>query len=177
MFRSESFPVVIKRIVLFAAVIVAAVLQNTDGLLPTVFGARLFLLIPLVISIGMCEGEMSGLIYGAVAGCFWDVCSTAPDGMNGFYLALAGCASGLLVHFFMRNKLLTEYCICAVATGLHSVLYWVFTIYIPLGDKNFAKLFGFYLPGAVITTAVSFVIYYSVRALSRKLVEKDALTQ
>lgn len=175
MFRSEGFPVALKRILLFAAVILVAVLQNTDGFLPTVFGARMFLLIPLVISIGMCEGEMSGLLYGAAAGCFWDVCSAAPDGFNGLYLAFTGCLSGLLVRFFMRNKLMTEYCICAAVSGLHAILYWLFTVYIPLGDNNYSKLFGFYLPGAVITTALSFIIYYLVRALSRKLVEKDAL--
>lgn len=175
MFRFESMPVAVKRILLFIIVIATAVLQNTDGLLPTVFGARLFLLIPLVVSIGMCEGEMSGLLYGAAAGCFWDVCSSVPDGFNGLCLAFAGCLSGLLVRFFMRNKLMTEYCICAAVTGVHAILYWLFTVYIPLGDNNFSKLFGFYLPGAVITTAVSFVIYYLVRGLSRKFVEKDAL--
>ena len=175
MFRFEGMPVAVKRIVLFIAVIITAVLQNTDGLLPDVFGARMFLLIPLVISIGMCEGAMSGLLYGAAAGCFWDVCSVAPDGFNGLYLAFAGCAAGLLVRFVMRNKLLTEYCICAVTTGLHGILYWLFTVYIPLGDNRFSKLLGFYLPGAVITTAVSFIIYYFVRALSRRLCEKDAL--
>lgn len=175
MFRFEGMPVAVKRIVLFIAVIITAVLQNTDGLLPDVFGARMFLLIPLVISIGMCEGAMSGLLYGAAGGCFWDVCSAAPDGFNGLYLAFAGCAAGLLVRFVMRNKLLTEYCICAVSTGLHGILYWLFTVYIPLGDNRFSKLFGFYLPGAVITTAVSFIIYYLVRALSRRLCEKDAL--
>lgn len=176
MFRFEGLPVAVKRILLFIAVIITAVLQNTDGLLPDIFGVRMFLLIPLVISIGMCEGAMSGLLYGAAAGCFWDVCSAAPDGFNGLYLALAGCVSGLLIRFVMRNKLMTEYFICAVSTTLHGVLYWLFTIYIPLGDNRLSKLFGFYLPGAVITTAVSFIIYYLVRELSRRLCEKDALT-
>jgi rod shape-determining protein MreD len=175
-FRYEGFFVAVKRIILFIAVILTAVLQNTDGLLPDIFGVRLFPLIPLVISIGMCEGAMSGLLYGAAAGCFWDVCSTAPDGFNGLYLAFAGCLAGLLIRFFMRNKLLTQYCICAVTTVLHGVLYWLFTIYIPLGDNRFSKLFGFYLPGAILTTAVSFIIYYLVRELSRRLCEKDALT-
>lgn len=173
MFRFEGLPVVIKRILFFAAILVVALLQNTDGLLPTVFGARFFPLIPLVIAIGMCEGELSGLFYGMIAGCFWDVCSTAPDGFNGLYLAFTGCAAGLLVHFFMRNKLVTQYCICAVATGLHSILYWMFTIYIPIGDTRFSALLGFYLPGAVITTALSFIIYHAVKYVSISLVEKE----
>ena len=173
MFRSESFPVVLKRILLFVAVIVTAVLQNTDGFLPDIFGARIFLMIPLVISIGMSEGEISGLIYGAVGGCFWDVCSAAPDGFNSLYLAVVGCVSGLLIRFFMRNKLLTQYCICAIATSLHGLLYWIFTVYIPIGDNNFTKLLGFYLPGAVMTTGVSFIVYYAVRYVSNRLVEKE----
>ena len=122
----------------------------------------------------MCEGEISGLVYGAIGGCFWDVCSTAPDGFNGLYLAALGCISGLLVRFFMRNKLLAQYCICAAATALHGFLYWLFTVYIPVGDNNFSRLLGFYLPGAVMTTAVSFCIYYAVRTVSGRLVEKEA---
>lgn len=174
MFRSESLPVIIKRIIFFVAILLVSLLQNTDGLLPTVFGARFYPLIPLVIAIGMCEGELSGLFYGMIAGCFWDVCSTFPDGFNGLFLSFAGCTAGLLVHFFMRNKVITQYCICAVATGLHSIVYWLFAVYIPVGDSRFSALLGFYLPGAVITTALSFIIYKAVKFVSISFVEKES---
>lgn len=173
MFRREGLPVAVKRILLFLIVLGSALLQNTDGFLPVFFGARIFLLIPVVISIGMCEGELSGLIYGVIGGAFWDVCSAGIDGYHAFYLAFLGCLSGVLVHFIMRNHLLTEYCICGAAAGIHSVVYWLFTVYIPLGDMNYEKLLGFYLPSAVVTTAFSFVIFYIIKAICNSLMEKE----
>lgn len=174
MFRFEGIPVLFKRILLFLLVLIFAALQNTDGLLPCIFSARFFILIPLIVAIGMCEGELAGLLYGLAAGGFWDVCSSGLDGFHAFSLALIGCLSGLLVRFFMRNKLLTQYCICAVSAFAHSIIYWLTSVYIPIGDNGYNKLLTFYLPSAVITTAISFVIYYSIRTICNKLQEKEA---
>ena len=173
MFRSESLPVLLKRIILMILVFVFATLQNTDGLLPCIFGARFFILIPLVVSIGMFEGEISGLLYGLLAGGLWDVCSGGIDGFHAFFLALTGCLAGILVHFFMRNKLLTQYCICAVSAFLHGIFYWLISVYIPIGDNRYMKLLLFYLPSAIITTTISFIIYYSVKYICNKLHEKE----
>ena len=173
MFRLEGLPVFIKRILLFAIVVIAAMLQNTDGFLPVFFGARIFLLIPVVISIGMFEGEISGLLYGLAAGAFWDVCASGADGIHCFYLALTGCVSGLLVHFMMRNRLLTHYCICSLSSVIYCVVYWFLSVYISVGDMNYNKLMVFYLPSAIITTAFSFVVYCIIRFICETFREKE----
>lgn len=165
MFRFEGLPLYIKRILLFLAVLIFAALQNTEGLLPCIFGARFFIVIPIVIAIAMHEGETAGLFYGLTAGAFWDVCSAGPDGFHAFFLALIGTVTGFLVRFIMRNKLITQYCICFVSVFLHAILYWAITVLIPVGDLGYGKLLGFYLPSAVITTASSFIIYYFVRLI------------
>lgn len=166
MFRKEGLPVFFKRILLFVLVLAAAVFQNTDGFLPSVFGARLFVLIPVIISIGMFEGELSGLLYGLAGGAFWDVCASGLDGFHGLFLALTGLASGLLVRFIMRNKLLTQYCICIVASALYSVLYWYMTVAYPIGDSGSRKLLTFYLPAAVMTCVFSFIPYFIIKAVT-----------
>ena len=173
MFRFEGLPVLIKRILLFALVILTAMLQNTDGLLPVFFGARLFLLIPLVVCIGMCEGEVAGLVYGLIGGAFWDVCASGLDGIHAFYLAFVGCLSGILVHFLMRNRLLTQYCICGVSCIVYSVFYWFVTVYSQIGDANYNKLLTFYLPCAIVTTVFSFAVYFVIRFISNTLIEKE----
>lgn len=172
MFRSESMPVYIRRILLFCLVIITAVLQNTVGLMPTVFGARFFPLIPLVVAIGMCDGELSGLFYGAFAGAFWDICSFGPDGIHALYLAVVGCVAGVLVHYFMKNRLLTQYCICVPATVMSAVFYWFVSVSQPVGDAGHEKLLLFYLPSAVITSAFSFITYYFIKFICEKLKEK-----
>ncbi len=168
LFRREGLQIFAKRILLLAVVILTAMFQNTDGLLPEIFGAHFMPLIPLTVCIGMYAGEIAGLVYGAFAGCFWDVCAIGADGFHGFYLALTGCVAGVLVHYIMRNSLLTQYCITAVSSVLFSVIYWLATVYIPIGDSRCEKLLGFYLPSAIITTAFSFVSYYTVKLFFRK---------
>lgn len=176
MLRSESFPIHIKRILLFLTVIILAALQNTEGLLPRIFGAHMMPLIPLIISVGMLEGEMYGLVYGALAGAFWDVCASGPDGLHALFLALTGCITGVLVHYIMKNRLLTQYCICAVSSVAYAVVYWLCSVYIPLGDAGGEKLLTFYLPSAVVTTVFSFLIYYFVRFICTHLKEKEMKT-
>ena len=78
-----------KRILLLLTTIVLAALQNTDGLLPTFFGARLMPLIPFVVCVGIFEGETAGLLYGAAAGAFW-LCAEAALGW--LCCAAFGCA-------------------------------------------------------------------------------------
>ncbi len=173
MFRFEGLPVFIKRVILFVLVLLTSMLQNTDGLLPVIFGARLFPLIPLIICIGMCEGETAGLIYGLAGGTFWDVCASGLDGIHAFYLAFIGCLSGILVHYFMRNRLLTQYCICGISCIGYSVIYWFVTVYSRIGDMNFNKLLKFYLPCAIVTTAFSFTVYFIVKFICDNLKEKE----
>lgn len=177
MFRREGLPIAVKRILLAVVVLVTALLQNTDGFLPVFFGARIFLLIPLIISIGMLEGEVSGLVYGLIGGAFWDVCSSGIDGWHAFYLAFIGCLSGVLIHYIMRSRLLTEYCICGIASVIHCVVYWLFTVYIPLGDMEYKKLLGFYLPSTVVTTAFSFIVFYIIKLISVSLTELENKTE
>ncbi len=175
MFKSNVLPTVVRRILLFAVVLLFSLLQNTDGLLPTVFGARVFWLIPLIVSVGMFDGEISGLIFGALGGAFWDVCSTVPDGFCAFYLAFVGCVAGVLVKFVMRNKLLTEYCIASVSVVAFVVFYWLFTVYIPVGDAENRNLLGFYLPSAVVTVLFSFVCYFVVDIICGKFKKADEI--
>lgn len=173
MFRSEGIPVFIKRILLLLTAIVLAALQNTDGLLPTFFGARLMPLIPFVVCVGIFEGETAGLLYGAAAGAFWDVCAGGPDGLHALYLAFVGCLAGLLVRFIMKNRLLTQYCFTTAASAVYAVLFWWVSVCIPIGDAGNKKLFGFYLPSAVVTSVFSFILYYFIRFISEKLREPD----
>ncbi len=167
--RSERLTVLSKRILLFALTVITAAFQNTNGLLPSVFGLRFFPLIPLTVSIGMCEGEISGLLYGAAAGIFWDICSASPEGFCAFYLALLGALSGVLIKFYLRLRTLTQYVITAISSVCFFALYYLFTVFIPIGDKGFNVLLSFYLPSAVMTTAFSFIPYSIVKFLSGTL--------
>ncbi|MCD7775260.1 MAG: rod shape-determining protein MreD [Clostridiales bacterium] len=166
MFKREGFYIFAKRILLLALCILTAMFQNTEGLLPEIFGSRFMPLIPLAVCIGIFRGEMSGLIYGAIAGCFWDVCSSGADGIHAFYLAFIGCAAGVLTHYLMRRNIVTQYCLTTVSCVIFVLIYWFITVYIPVGDAEYKALLTFYLPSAVITIALSFVSYFTVKLIT-----------
>ncbi len=154
-----------KQISLTLILVLGAVLQNTEGALPVIGQARFFVLLPLVACIGVLEGDMSGLVFGALAGAMWDVCDLGFDGFRAFWLALTGCVAGILVRFRLREKVGTAYAICAVSTLLYCLLDWFFTVSIPLGDKNFSKLLWFYMGSFVYTVIPTGLVYLAVRAV------------
>ena len=146
-----------KHVFLFAVVLLTALFQNTGGLLPSVFGAVFWPLIPVTVAVGMREGELTGLIYGMTAGAFWDVTVSGTDGVHALCLALTGFAAGWLVKFLLRDTMLSFYAVTAGAASLIAAVDWfVFTL-IPVGDLGARLLVRHYIPSALITVAFGFI--------------------
>ena len=64
----ENKNIYIRRALYALLLLLAAVLQNTQGLFPEIFGVRAMLLIPAVVCIGMHERDIAGLFFGLSAG-------------------------------------------------------------------------------------------------------------
>jgi uncharacterized membrane protein len=88
-------------------VLLFCALQFTDGLFPKIFGCSFFLTVPLIISIGMFDYELSGAVFGLIAGAYSDFMSAGPDGIGALFMTAAGCVSGLLLRYYMMNKIKT----------------------------------------------------------------------
>ena len=67
--------------------LVLFMLQETPGLLPSIFGARPVLLFPAVVAIAMLEPEVPALLFGVVGGLF---CDFGLSGMLGFHALVLG---------------------------------------------------------------------------------------
>ncbi len=146
-----------KHIFLFLLTLITALFQNTAGLLPSVFGAVFWPLVPLTVAIGMSEGEMTGLIYGMIAGAFWDVTVSGADGIHALTLALTGFAAGWLIKFLLRDTMLSFYAMTAGAASLIAAVDWCAFTLIPVGDLGARILVRRYIPSAVITVAFAFI--------------------
>ncbi len=151
-----------KKIYLFALVLITALFQNTGGLLPSVFGAVFCPLVPLTVAVGMREGDLAGLVYGAVAGAFWDVASSGADGVHALTLALIGFAAGWLVRFLLRDTMLSFYAMTAGAAALVAAVDWCAFTLIPAGDLGARLLVRHYIPSAMITVAFAFLCRFAV---------------
>lgn len=134
---------------IYALIIAGAVLlQNSVGGLAEIFGVRIFLVLPVLISIAMFERELPSAILGAIAGVLWDVsCST--DGFNAIVLMIIPAGCSLLISHFMRNNLVTAMVLGAGGIGAYELVYIILKF---TGQGfSFGYLFTFYLPAFLLT--------------------------
>lgn len=159
----------IRRLLLTAVVIFAALLQNCT--LPAV-NLRICLLLPLTVIIAMFEKEFAGLLYGILAGCLWDVSTATADGMKALFLALTGCICGLLVRYIMRNNLLSAFVLSGTASLLFFLAHWLINI-VPNETGMWSAFVRFYIPQIVLSLFATVLLYFPVRALEKKLRTSD----
>ncbi len=157
-------------------IIFTAILQNTNGLFPKIYNASAMLIIPLVICVSMFEREMTGMVFGLVAGLIWDFYSARMDGFYAVLLTLAGFFGSYLIRRYMRNNIVTAF----VYTGLCSfgfvLAYWLFFVLLGGTDGAGILLLKKYLPSAVYTLILTPIYYYFVRIISFKY-RKEAPTE
>jgi len=77
------------------------VLQTTPGFL-TFWGAKPLLVLPLVVSIAMLEGELVGGLFGLAAGILCDTSAITIFGINSLIYMSACVGIGLLVIYYMQ---------------------------------------------------------------------------
>lgn len=166
--KKENLHIYIRRAVLAMFIIVAAILQNTDHLFPTIFGIRVFLLIPVVVCISMFEKDVA-VFFGAFAGLLWDITSPTPDGFNTITLLLMAAICGALINYIMRNNIKTAILLTSCALIIYSLCYWLFFV-VPMGFEGGAMmLFTYYLPCCAYTIVFMPLIYFMIREFIKKL--------
>lgn len=143
-------------------IIITVLLQNSTGGLTEIFGARIFLSIPLCVAIAMFEREVPAAVFGAFAGVLWDVSSSA-DGFNTMVLMLSCAVCSLLISHLMRNNAVTN-----TVLGAGSIIAYE-TVYIAVrfwGSGNPVRyIFTFYLPSLLITLPFVPICYALVKSI------------
>ncbi len=139
----------------------AALVQNSPYILPEVFGARAFLLLPLLVSIAMFEREIAAAVFGAFAGVLWDITSV-KDGFNAFVLMLICAVCSLLIIRLMRNNILTALVLGASAVVTYCILYAIVYLFLGGAGASFAQLFTFYLPSCIYTLVFVPIFYFPI---------------
>lgn len=162
----------IRRALFVVLIVLTAVFQHTKGAVPSVFGARAFLLIPVAVCISMHEKSMGGLSFGILAGVLWDFATVRGDGFYAVMLALAGFTAGAAVAYIMRNNIFSALILSAGASAFVSIGYWLVFILLKGYEGAWEILFSFYLPSALYTFIFTAVYYYLVRAIVRATTDK-----
>ena len=166
--KKENKNIYLRRLILGVTVLVTAMIQNTAGLFPDIFGARALLLNPAVISIAMFERENSGMSVGLFAGAIWDMCSYTSLSYRTIRLTIFAFTCGALIKNIMRNNLVCALLLCGTSTLIYCLLSWLIA-YVFNGYSTALKvLFEHYIPSAVFTMIFLPIYYFFVRYISKK---------
>lgn len=150
-------------------ILLADILQNTDGLFPEIFGARCFLLLPTAIILAMGEDFFAGALIGLFAGLLWDLSGAVHLGFNCIFITVMCFIASALVAYITRDTFITNMLSSAVTIVLYCVVYWLCFIVIRGVDGGEMTLFTFYIPCAVYTMALSPLLWLILRPIKRKL--------
>lgn len=150
-------------------ILLADLLQNTGGLFPQIFGARCFLLLPLVIILAMGEDIIASAFMGLFAGLLWDMSGAVHLGFNCIFIAVVCFLSSALVTYIVRDTFITNMICAALVIILYCFLYWLFFIVIKGVDGGETTLFSFYIPCAIYTLILTPVIWLIMKPVKAKL--------
>ena len=162
----------IRRALFVLLIAITAVFQHTGGAIPSFFGAKAFLLIPLTVCIAMNEKSMGGLSFGILAGVLWDFATVRGDGFYAVVLALAGFTAGAAVTYLVRNNIFASLLLTLGACTFVTVSYWLIFIFMRGYEGAFSMLFGFYFPSGIYSLAFTAVYYYLVRFIVKITADK-----
>ena len=88
-------------------IIVFFIIQQTPGLIPSVYGILPTLLIPIACSIAMFEGPVCSLFYGVFSGFLLDYGTNCTFGFHALILGLICFIISFLVQDVFHNNFLT----------------------------------------------------------------------
>lgn len=154
----------------YAALIVAlALVQNVRGLMPEIFGARCFLIIPACILLSVGEDEKASAFIGLFGGVMWDAVATGSLGFNALFIMLACYVLSVLITHLLRATFWLGVTASVITSLLYCVIYWLVFVVSKGGDGAISTVWSFYLPSFVYTSAVSFIMNLLLVPLKRKL--------
>lgn len=170
-FETDKKPLIIRRCIFAAIILVVAVLQNTGIFPPRIFSVATIPLLPLAVCISMFERSWFGVLMGIVAGVFCDTTLAGGDGFFAIYFAIICFLTSVLITRVMRNNFLCALLIGSVACVGGAVIYWL-KFYVAKG-YGFSLIFSYYLPSAIYAIVFIPVFYFIIRAIFGKyLTEK-----
>lgn len=154
-------------------ILIVFMLQETAGLIPTLFGARPILLIPVALSIAMFESETAAMGFGLFCGLLIDFGFGNTLGFHGLLLAVMCYIIGLMVINLLRTNVITAILVAAVALSIIIMLQWVFFFVLNNYQYSTYALINHYLPKLGYTLALMPLTYYFNRAFALLLKAKE----
>mgnify|MGYP004535712439 CR=1 FL=1 len=157
---------VLRYIAYVIELLVVFILQQTPGLMPTIYGILPTLLLPAVFAVAIFERPVCALFYGVFTGFLLDYGSGSVFGFHALILGLICFLISFLVQDLFHNNFLTAMIMLTIASVLVLLLQWLF-LYLPGGvDSAVYALYRHYLPRIAYTVVWSPLFYYFNRSFA-----------
>ena len=163
----ENLPIYVKRFILGFIIVLTALLQNTPGVMPTMFSASAMLVIPVVISIAMFESEIVSMVFGLIAGMVWDFTASEGHFFHSIVLCIAAFFVSMLVRRRIRNTLFGSMVLTFFTVFLHNTVYWILFVLVPNSQGAGGAYFRFYFLSCIYTVITGIIIYLVVRPVEK----------
>ena len=149
------------------------VLQNARGTSVSLLGASVDAIPFLVASIALFEGPYVAGAVGFAGGILASIHSPVIEGLSALYFGLFGIAFGYLGAVYMRKVLFAALLgggACIIVQGMCRFVFYYYLVY-QMGIVSGALQLAAEL---VLSALPGILIFYIVRALSRRFSEADA---
>lgn len=174
---SPSKEIGIRRVLFVLVAVLSALIQHTPGFNLSIGLISPMLLVPFVVCVAMYERTLTGLAFGVLAGALWDFASTGADGMFTLMLSTIGFATGVIITFYIRNRLVSAVALTFVSSLAVSVAYWMIFVLRKGFDGTWIILLTRFLPVAVYSTLFVFVYYFLVGFIIKATGKGDKVRQ
>ena len=162
----------IRRLCLAGGLVLVALLQNINGLLPSFFGLRAMPLIPAVVCIAMFEREMSGMFFGVFAGLLWDSTAVRGDHFHAVLVTVIAFTCGALITHLMRNNFITAVLLSGGSILLYNIACIVRDLVIGKHLDAGYTVLTFYIPSGIYSLLFVAPLYFLVRALVKRFPDR-----
>ena len=154
-------------------IFIFSIIIQSPNLIPTFYGMKPDILIPIAFSIALIEGERVGFIHGLLIGFLMDISLFGHLGFYTISVAIFCYLVGKISRNIINNNIASSLVVCFV-----SVILFIFTeflfLYLFKGYKNlnYALLYR-YLPKLGYTSIFVPVMYFFNRAIGANIREKN----
>ena len=153
----------------FLEILVLFMVQETPGLMPSVYGVRPTLLIPAALSIAFFESELAGMAFGVLCGLFLDFGMGSAFGFHALFLGILCCLAAELI----RTNLLTAILAGILGIFLMLSIQWFFCYVLYGYEYQGYAYVRHYLPRMAYSLAFMPLTYYFNRALALFIRERE----
>lgn len=167
--RKERHKTFAKWAVVFLFIIILTAIATTGNS----GGARPLMVIPVLVSISMCNNELVSGITGAFCGLMIDFSCGKLLGVNAMIMLVIAVAISLLCLHLLKNNLINAIWLTAAAAVIQGFFDFFFYFAIWNMEDYYTVVKVIILPSIVYTVMASPIIYLIVKLIITKFAIKD----